>query len=476
VPLYIGTDYPTQFGQSFGGKVTVHEAYLETIIPLMKDLPFAKSLELDIAGREARYTNQLQFTGIDTFNQFVGQEFSHNLTTWKASLNYEPVEGVRLRASQSRDSRAANIRELYYSQVISAGGTFGYCAAPNNSSSRNDPCQWNLLGNPNLKPETSDTSTIGIVLTPTMLPGLSFSADYFHIKIKDAIEQASVSIVENSCAAGDASACGLFQFYNPGTTTPATTASEIATAQQFYQQCWGASGPVSTACSTLNVKSMSPGSYNGAFYIVSGIDFSVQDTMDLGRFGTLNTRLLTTFTDQQSFANCTQGYQFGCYNYSILGQTGTGNGFLNDYTPTARWRGTLMTTWQQGGLAITPTMNFVSKGVRDYLGVTPASGALYQQVISSTLPANLANYGFHAMDDNHVPSYFLFNLNGSYTFREGPATGLTLYTQVNNVFNKQPPLTGGASAFGPGNGNGGTNPIFFDTLGLAYRVGFRYNF
>jgi outer membrane receptor protein involved in Fe transport len=80
------------------------------------------------------------------------------------------------------------------------------------------------------------------------------------------------------------------------------------------------------------------------------------------------------------------------------------------------------------------------------------------------------------MDDNHVPSYFLFNLNGSYTFREGAANGLSLFAQVNNVFNKQPPLTGGASRFGPGNGNGGTNPIFFDTLGLAYRIGFRYTF
>lgn len=476
VPGYIGTDYPTQYGQSFGGKVTVHEAYLETIIPLMKDLPFAKSLELDIAGREARYTNQLQFTGINTFNQFVGQEFSHNLTTWKASLNYEPIEGVRLRATQSRDSRAANFRELYYSQVISAGGTFGYCAAPNNSSSRNDPCDWNLLGNPNLKPETSDTTTFGIVLTPTMLPGFSFSADYFHIKIKNAIEQASVAILENSCAAGDAASCGQMSFYNPGTTTPATSAAEIATAQQFYQNCWNASGAVSTACSTLNLKSISPGSYNGAFYLVSGIDFSVQDTMDLGSLGSLTTRLLTTFTDQQTFSNCTQGYKFGCYSYSILGQTGTGNGFLNDYTATARWRGTFMTTWSQGGLSITPQMNFVSRGVRDYLGVTPAAGTLYTQVLSGTLPANLTNYGYHAMDDNHVPSYFLFNLNGSYTFREGAANGLSLYAQVNNVFNKQPPLTGGASRFGPGNNYGGTNPVFFDTLGLAYRIGFRYTF
>jgi outer membrane receptor protein involved in Fe transport len=136
-----------------------------------------------------------------------------------------------------------------------------------------------------------------------------------------------------------------------------------------------------------------------------------------------------------------------------------------------------MTTWQQGGIALTPSMNFVSHGVQDYLGVTPASGPIFQEVLTgNNLPANVKFYGYHPMASNYVPSYFLFNLNGAYSFREGPATGLTLYVQVNNVFNKQPPVTGGASAFGPGNGNGGTNPIFFDTLGLAYRLGFRYNF
>ena len=60
-------------------------------------------------------------------------------------------------------------------------------------------------------------------------------------------------------------------------------------------------------------------------------------------------------------------------------------------------------------------------------------------------------------------------------FKDGPATGLQLFAQVNNVFNKKPPFTGGASNFGPSNAYGGTNPIFFDTLGLAYRLGFRYS-
>jgi iron complex outermembrane recepter protein len=471
VPLYTGTDYPTQFGQSFGGTVKVNEAYLETSIPILKDLPFARLLTLDLSGREARYENRLQSTGIDAFNNYVGQTFSHNLTTWKGSLIWEPVEGVRFRGSQSRDSRAANFRELYYSQVISAGGTFGYCATPG-SSDRSDPCTWNLLGNPNLKPETSDTTTLGIVLTPTQLPGFSFSADWFNIKIKNAIEQANPTILENSCGAGDAAACSQMTFNTPGTLTPATGAG-VAAAQQYYQDCWNAKN----GCTGTNVNTISPTSYNGAYYLVRGVDFSIQDTLDAGSFGTFTSRMLMTWTDQQKYSNCTQGYQFGCYTYSILGQTGTGNGFLNDYTPTARFRGTFMTTWQQGGIAITPSMNFVSHGVQDYLGITPKSGPLFQEVLTGVnLPANLKFYGFHPMASNYVPSYFLFNLNGAYTFREGPATGLTLYTQVNNVFNKQPPVTGGASLFGTGNGNGGTNPIFFDTLGLAYRVGFRYNF
>lgn len=490
VPAYIGQDYNTQFGQSFGGIVTVHEGYLELNLPLLKDLPFARSLVFDVSGRESRYQNRLGFTGVDAFSPFVGQSFSHNLTTWKASLQWEPIDSVRFRATQSRDSRAANFRELYYGQVIGAGGTFGYCDP---SGGRNDPCTWNLEGNPNLRPETSDTTTFGVVLTPTdWVSGLQFSADWFHIKIKNAIEQANPTILQDGCAAGITADCNQMTFYNPspgGNLGPtantggvATTPAEIAAAQAFYQQCFY--NPLGNNGCTRNVQSITPQSYNGAFYEVRGIDFSIQDTVDAGAAGTFTTRLLTTWMDQQTFANCTLGVQAGCFSYSILGQTGSGNQFLNDYTPDARWRGSLIVTWQQGPVSITPSMNFVSHGIQDYLGVTPASGALYNQVLygnmegtptgKTPLPASIKNFGYHPMNDNHVPSYFLFNLNGTYTFKDGPASGLQLYTQVNNVFNKKPPFADGGGGFGPTNSNGGTNPIFFDTIGLDWRAGFRY--
>jgi len=454
----VAQDYLTQFGTSFGGIVTVHEGYLELNAPLMKDKPGAHLLEVDVAGRESRYSNRAQF-GINTATPGVqGTDFDHNLTTWKASAIWEPVGGVRFRASQSRDARAANFRELYYGQVIGAGGLFGYCGP---GGTFTDPCTWNLEGSVNLKPETSDTTTFGIVLTPTdFLQGLQFSADYFHIKINNAIQQANPTLVEAQCRNGLAQACSQMTFI-PGT-----------------------GGAAAYQAGQYNVSTLTPTSYNGAFYEVKGVDFSLVYDIDAGRFGHFTPRLLTTWYDEQEYANCTLGAANGCHTFSILGQTGSGNGFLNDYTPDARWKGTLMLTWTQGSVAITPSMNFVSHGVMDYLGVTPSS-SLYNKLLYNSqtglpggppLPASITSTGYHLMSSNYVPSYFLFNLNGTYSFKDGPASGLQLFVQVNNVFNKQPPFTGGASAFGPSNSYGGTNPVYFDALGLAYRVGFRYNF
>ena len=52
------TDFNIQYGQPFGGIVTVEEGYLETNLPLAKDLPFAKLLEVDIAGASRTTTTR----------------------------------------------------------------------------------------------------------------------------------------------------------------------------------------------------------------------------------------------------------------------------------------------------------------------------------------------------------------------------------------------------------------------------------
>ena len=450
VPDYISTDYGTQYGVSFGGQVQIHEGYLETNLPLAKDLPGVHLLELDVAARESRYDNKALY-GIPVQGN---SDVIHNLNTWKGSLIWEPLEGVRFRASQSRDARAANFRELYYAQIIHAGGVFGWCGPPGVFI---DPCTQNLIGNVNLKPETSDTTTLGIVLTPSgMLSGLQFSADWFHIKVKDAIEQANPAFTQLGCRAGNSVDCNALVFGPTGVT-----------AAGF--PCDGRGGAAAYAGGCYNIVSASPSSYNGAFYEVRGIDFSVNYSHDLGAFGAINARLLTTWMDQQIF----QSFPGGPVS-DLLGQTGTGNNFLNDYTADAKWRGSLLVSWSKGPLSITPTVNFVSHGIMDYLGVTPAQGALYQKVISGD--PSVASLGLHPLPYNYVPAYFLLNLNARYAFQGEALKGLQLFTEIHNVLNKQPPFTGGATALGPSSTYGGTNPIFFDTLGTSIRAGFTYTF
>ena len=478
------TDFNIQYGQPFGGIVTVEEGYLEGNLPLAKNLPFANSLELDIAARYSHYDNKALY-GIDVVNGNQ-PEFTHNLTTWKASLIWEPIDGVRFRGSQSRDARAANFRELYYGQIISAGSAFGSCSAP--GSGINDPCSWNLEGNTNLKPETSDTTTFGIVLTPKdFLPGFSFSADWFHIKINDAIQQANITLTEDLCKAGDAAVCNnnmVFYPYNyakvngpfgpsqivcAGANVPASFSPQSCTGLTTY------SGAAAWQNGIYNASQVTSTSFNGAFYEVRGVDFSLNYVASLGALGSLNTRLLTTWMDQQLFQNCNIHFAAGsgispqpCVTNNILGQTGSGNNFLNDYTPDAKWRGSLLVTWSNGPVSITPSMNFVGRGIRDYLGVTPADPGY---------AAALNNNGLHVLQDNHMPSYFLFNLNATYSFENVDVLkGLQVFAQINNVFNKTPPFAVGGGAFGASNGYGGTNPIFYDALGLAWRAGFRLTF
>jgi iron complex outermembrane receptor protein len=430
LPDAVRRDFLTQYGEAFAGKVTVWEGYLESNMPLLKDKPLAKELTIDVAGRLSRYDNQ-GLVGTS------GQEFKHNLTTFKLSGNWDPVDWLRFRGSESRDARAANFRELYYGQFIGAGGQFGFCPAGNIA----DPCAYNLHGNVNLQPEKSDTTTIGIVLTPkAILPGFQFAADYFKIKIRDAIEQASVPNTLNDCRAGVQSACDNLTF-NPGTG-----------GQAVFQT------------GVNNVASVTALAFNGAGYIQKGIDFTANY---LAAFSdsTLNTRILATRTMVQDIQTAANGPFI-----NVVGETGASQSFVSDYQPAPRWTANTTSTWATGGFQLTGQMRWVSQGIIDHLGITPES-PFYNNA------AYITKNGLHQMLNNHVGNYFLFNASTSYTFENIPGIkSFQLFSTINNVFNRKPPFVPGITTFGINGGQGGTNAVYYDTIGLAYRVGFRANF
>jgi outer membrane receptor protein involved in Fe transport len=74
--------------------------------------------------------------------------------------------------------------------------------------------QYNILtgGNPNLVPEESESTTIGVVWTPSSVPGLTVTLDYFDILIEDKIGTipASTSLA-NCLESGNPTFCSLIE-------------------------------------------------------------------------------------------------------------------------------------------------------------------------------------------------------------------------------------------------------------------------
>src|SRR5690606_4242693 len=81
-------------------------------------------------------------------------------------------------------------------------------AAPN-AALDNPAGQYNALlgGNPDLRPEEADTTTIGFVFTPSFVPGLNVSIDWFNIELEGAIAAPAASTVFSCYYQDDLNAC-----------------------------------------------------------------------------------------------------------------------------------------------------------------------------------------------------------------------------------------------------------------------------
>jgi outer membrane receptor protein involved in Fe transport len=185
---------------STSGSYDIKEGFLELNVPLLRDSPLGRSLDINGAVRYADYST------------------SGGVATWKVGLAYQPFEDLRLRGTVSRDIRAANLGELYTAQTsqavtvndrISGRGNVGIIA--------------NITGNTALRPEKALTYTGGATYRPSWLPGLGMSLDYYNISIDGAIQALSPQQTVDQCAAGLTTACALI------TRTPDGTLNSIQT-------------------------------------------------------------------------------------------------------------------------------------------------------------------------------------------------------------------------------------------------------
>ncbi|MGD1956984.1 MAG: TonB-dependent receptor domain-containing protein [Sphingomonadales bacterium] len=183
-------------GAPINGRFDVFEGFAEVNVPVLANLPFARSLAIDASVRFADYSN------------------AGSATSFAFGTVWQPVDDLRIRASFNRSVRAPNISELFRPVTVNPGSL----------ASGSDPCDPNSVSagsenraancaqlvpdldtfdptpsyqpfsitriggcNPELNVETADTYTIGFAYTPAAVPGLSIVADYYNIKIDDAI-------------------------------------------------------------------------------------------------------------------------------------------------------------------------------------------------------------------------------------------------------------------------------------------------
>jgi iron complex outermembrane recepter protein len=192
------------------GEFDVKELFAEVNLPILEDHRFAKTFSIGGAVR---------FSDYDTIGK---------TTTWKVDSVYAPTRAVSFRGTYAQAVRAPNIAELF----APPSASFEFLTDPcditelnNGSSTREANCATALgalgidpttfspqsspqasvtvegvtSGNTALSEETAKTWTVGMVLKPTFLPGLTLTADWYNIRIKDSINTAEAGDVADLC-------------------------------------------------------------------------------------------------------------------------------------------------------------------------------------------------------------------------------------------------------------------------------------
>jgi outer membrane receptor protein involved in Fe transport len=192
----------------------VTEGYGELQVPLVQDHDWLHDLSLNMGYRYSAYS-----TGV-------------NARTFKGGGEWSPTPDFRFRGGFNRAVRAPSIIELYTPQSVTntsvvsedpcakgaahpasqaACANTGVSAAQylNQTIPQCPANQCAVLqgGNPDLQPETADTYTLGGVFTPTFVPGLQASIDYYHIDLNGIIGNIPLGVSLNNCLAGQQTYC-----------------------------------------------------------------------------------------------------------------------------------------------------------------------------------------------------------------------------------------------------------------------------
>ena len=178
------------------GGFNVKEAYAELLVPILKDEPFAHSLNLSLGDRYSKYSN------------------FGSTNNWKVALEYRPIEDLLLRGTVAKVFRAPSPTDLFSGPGADAPTATDPCAG-NPGAASNPACQGFKVppeaerqlqrlyhglairergSRPGIDLNAGKRQVVldyGFVYDPRWLPGLSINADYYRILLDNLIVSGS---------------------------------------------------------------------------------------------------------------------------------------------------------------------------------------------------------------------------------------------------------------------------------------------
>jgi outer membrane receptor protein involved in Fe transport len=403
------------------GRFDVSEIFTEARLPLIEGKTGIQSMSIEAGYRFSDYSR-----GFDT-------------DTYKAGLDWAPIDTLRFRGTFQRAVRAPNVGELFTSRSVALDGALDPCAGDlGDTDPDNDPTatqaqclltgmtaaqygnvpqnpagQYNGLlgGSSDLIPETADTTTIGLVFRPN-LGDLSIAIDYFDISIEDTI---------SNVVGGNADA--------------------------YITQCIDTGAP--EFCSLINRDSV------GSLWLLP-TGYIFDPSRNIGTLGTSGFDLQTSYT--MNFGEHRLGFNLvgtllesletapvaGAGTYDCVGYYGNNCG-----VPAAKWRHSMRVNWRTpwSGLDVAATWR--------HFGDVQTERLSNDSALSGAVNANGLG--------TDIPAYNYLDLTASMTFAEK----YTFRVGANNVLDKSPPVihSGGVSDCPTGPCNGNTWAQVYDALG-----------
>lgn len=411
VPYY--DQFALSFGLDYSGEIEVIEGFGELNVPLLADGPMANLLELNGA---ARYTRTKSTDGTS------GDSRTVETTSWKVGLVYEPVDWLRLRGTRSRDIRAAGFRELFQLQFPTEEGTRQGIVDNPFLGNAGDPTPILLGGNFALEPERADTTTVGIVLSP--LPNLRFSADWYEIKIADAVTTPSGQQIVDSC-------------FDTGAFCDRITFNPAAPGMQDI--------------TFIDSRQINLGSFT-----TRGLDLELAYTLELPE-SQLNFRLLGTYLYDMLIQA-----EPGTVPINFAGQSGP-SAPLGDFNPSPHWILNGTVTYDHGPFTGTVQGRYIGPGALSRTLIGPDDPGY-----DPTLPNSISH--------NRVESRFYVTVGANVRITSAASRAeMEVFGVIDNLFDTDPPVAPGTTG-SVVQSSYPTNPAFFDTLGRRFRVGVRMEY